>query len=1199
MDNTKEQRIYEFQKLTPYEKADLEGYEQSLDFVFKNENNDLRNIALTGNYGSGKSSVIRSYAKKHKNLSFIYVSLAHFEGVTGEKAEDNYDVDVEKKIINHIVQQIPTKDVPESGFRIKRNFHAGNGIWLAARIAFLICALVYLNSWETIHAIQGVKIWSILTDTFATALILGICFVDVASLFFSVLKSFNAGKKIKSLKLQNGAVEFSDQNEKSYFDQHLDEILYLLSGTNADAIVFEDIDRFEEIDLKVLEHLRELCTLANDRIHNIDSKRKPIRFFYLIGDHVFKNYADRTKFFDYMIPVIPVVDASNSYAKMREFLEESGDYAKLDDRFLRGLCLYLDDLRTIKNVVNEFQIYSAKLAETAKDANQLLALIVYKNIYPDDFAELQQDSGYLYGIFGTKGEITKADIDDLKNEIEGLKSRLTEIENEMLVSIDELVAVQRERQNHSNQFRDRISFNDWNSKVFPVRKELIQSKSGNSSQKIRATIVEKQRRLTHIGSLHLSDLINDDNEAIVFGYNKKEPLREKKDNQLVEFFVKNGYIDEVTYRDYIAFFYEKGMSYRDKDFLISVNSHNGKPFDYEIHDRNLVIENLNVDDFIRPEIRNYMLVDFILERGMDSYIQKLVLQLQENLDYEFIAQYLRVAKNRTSFIRALNNYWMGSVVAMISDDNQVMSLDEIQDYILTSIAYLNDDEIINHNQDNLISVYIAEKFENATCETTLCDAIGDSLITLNVKFNDIDNQIGSDDLRAVVYTRNLYDLNRNNVESILENEYSLESDHIHNKELTAVFSDSNQPLLKYVDGNINDFISDIVVGNDIVQDDSEIAIEVLNREDISAELKEQYISLLSEPFDSLERINEKQWITILAYGKVICNPEEVLRFFNQFGLTGELVDFINNQTDSINYAAYDGEDILAKFFEACMKNADIEDGHYKEIMQQTGKIISAFKTSGLGDEKVRILIEESLIEMNLQNLQFIRQHYPNEVVLFAESEIDGYLVISQGNNLIVDEALTLIGDEKIAIDDRRKIVDQVPTAISIREHDYDAEIIKYILSRKYDASDMPYLIENYRKYEGDLQDIIYQKLKSPTATIKNNIIAIAADKELFYRVFEDGGISVTDKVALVDVLLSEKKDVDLEKLLVKMGFSNMTKLVSGDTSRLPQIRNGAEEKAVLNLLKKYNYIEGYTVDEETETIKVDRKRSLFGGKNGK
>ncbi len=76
MENPKERRTYEFQKLTPYEKADMEGYEQSLDFVFKKENADLRNIALAGNYGSGKSSIIRTYAENHKNeLSFIYVSL--------------------------------------------------------------------------------------------------------------------------------------------------------------------------------------------------------------------------------------------------------------------------------------------------------------------------------------------------------------------------------------------------------------------------------------------------------------------------------------------------------------------------------------------------------------------------------------------------------------------------------------------------------------------------------------------------------------------------------------------------------------------------------------------------------------------------------------------------------------------------------------------------------------------------------------------------------------------------------------------------------------------------------------------------------------------------------------------------------------------------------------------------------------------
>ena len=39
---------YAFQKLTPTENADLTAYEDALDFVFEKQNNDVRNIAITG-----------------------------------------------------------------------------------------------------------------------------------------------------------------------------------------------------------------------------------------------------------------------------------------------------------------------------------------------------------------------------------------------------------------------------------------------------------------------------------------------------------------------------------------------------------------------------------------------------------------------------------------------------------------------------------------------------------------------------------------------------------------------------------------------------------------------------------------------------------------------------------------------------------------------------------------------------------------------------------------------------------------------------------------------------------------------------------------------------------------------------------------------------------------------------------------------
>lgn len=1203
MNNEKEQRIYEFQKLTPYEEAEMEGYEQSLDFAFKNENNDLRNIALTGNYGSGKSSVIRSYSEKRKDLSFIYVSLAHFEGVSGETDKENYDVNIEEKIINHIVQQIPQKNIPDSGFKIKRNFNIAGGVWLAIRIALLFCVMIYLNTWNTIHEIQGVKLWEILTGSAMTSVILCVGFADITTIIYSVVNSLNTRKQIKSLKFQNGTIEFSDQSEKSYFDQHLDEILYLLAESKVDAVVFEDIDRFKEIDLKVLEHLRELCTLANDRIHNIDSERKPLRFFYLIGDYVFEQHTDRTKFFDYIIPVIPVVDASNSYAKMREFLEKSGDYDKLEDRFLRGLCLYIDDLRTIKNIVNEFQIYSSKLSRTAKNANQLLALIVYKNLYPDDFSDLQQEQGYLYGVFDIKTELSEKKAESLETEIGDLKKRLDSIDKELLVAESELEAVKRDRQNSPNRYND-YSYSEWNSNIYPVRKELINARSNNENKKIRAELVEKQKTLTHIRNFRLWELISDKDESKIFGYDTISeesglPIREKKDNQLVEFFIKNGYIDEMTYRDYIAFFYEKGMSYKDKDFLISVNSHNGKPFDYEVQDEELVIENLEPADFIQPETRNFLVADYILECSLDEYIQKFVFQLQENTDYEFIAQYLRVAKDKLVFIKALNRYWTESIVTLISNENQAMSFEEIQDYVITTLTYIGESELKAQNRENQITSYINEKLVNAVCDSAECETIGDALFVLNVELPDIDKQVETDELRAAIYKRNLYVLNRKNVESILKSEYGFEDENIHGRELTAVFSDSEQSLYDYVDSNIAEFIENIVLEDEDIRDVLDVAKNILNNENVSDELKQQYITLMAEPFNSLEDIDKKQWECILADEKVICNTNEIMRFYKEYGLTEELVNFINHMGGEVDYSDYDDADTLNDFFDKCVKNSDLNDEQYRNIIQQIGMEMTAFNIVGIGNEKVTILVEEGLISMNLSNLQFIRQTYPKVINIFVESDIKGYLGLLKGNNFVSDEALKLIGDSKIDIESRQKLVDMVTTTISIIDKNYDDGIIRYILNRKYNSNDIPYLLEKYRSFSDETQEVIYKNLRGQLSDIKSNIAVIASDKELLWRIFEDRNVSATEKSNLMDLLISDDIDVDLEILLQKMGFSNMTKLVSGDTTRLPNINNGVGEQAVLNVLKKHDYIEDFSVDEDNNTIKVERKRPFAGGKHGR
>ena len=65
-----------FEKLTPTTLSpdEMIGYNEALDFIFKEE--DLLNIAISGPYASGKSSVFKTYEDEHKELNGIHISLS-------------------------------------------------------------------------------------------------------------------------------------------------------------------------------------------------------------------------------------------------------------------------------------------------------------------------------------------------------------------------------------------------------------------------------------------------------------------------------------------------------------------------------------------------------------------------------------------------------------------------------------------------------------------------------------------------------------------------------------------------------------------------------------------------------------------------------------------------------------------------------------------------------------------------------------------------------------------------------------------------------------------------------------------------------------------------------------------------------------------------------------------------------------------
>ena len=133
---------------------------------------------------------------------------------------------------------------------------------------------------------------------------------------------------------------------------------------------------------------------------------------------------DRAKFFDYILPVVPVLDSSNSYDKIKELFSRAECVDTLNERFLKGLSLYIDDLRVLKNIYNEFLIYYERLKKVDLDPNKLLAMITYKNLFPRDFAGLQLNQGFVFSLFAHKDNFVHEEILSIESEIEELKKRL-------------------------------------------------------------------------------------------------------------------------------------------------------------------------------------------------------------------------------------------------------------------------------------------------------------------------------------------------------------------------------------------------------------------------------------------------------------------------------------------------------------------------------------------------------------------------------------------------------------------------------------------------------------------------------------------------------------------------------------------------------------------------------------------------------
>jgi antiviral immunity YobI-like NTPase len=104
-----------FVDLAPTSKADENGtYFEALDFATNNAN--VFNIALTGPYGSGKSSVIKSFLAKYTRPA-LQISLASFVSESDDGKSTVSKQEIERSILQQMLYSADTDKLPLSRFK--------------------------------------------------------------------------------------------------------------------------------------------------------------------------------------------------------------------------------------------------------------------------------------------------------------------------------------------------------------------------------------------------------------------------------------------------------------------------------------------------------------------------------------------------------------------------------------------------------------------------------------------------------------------------------------------------------------------------------------------------------------------------------------------------------------------------------------------------------------------------------------------------------------------------------------------------------------------------------------------------------------------------------------------------------------------------------------------------------------------------
>lgn len=1188
-------------------------YTEALDFAFSN--NDIKNIAITGIYGAGKSTVWNTYVEKNKLDNIITVSLGKYEDdlfvnhikkdievknlensdiPENEKQEINKeetDINsnrIERQIINQILSQIKTENIPLSKYKFKEN-KGGFLIWLNVLpiISLLLAILIWLSK-DIITALlmpQYIGIKSVI--------VLSLLLILYPAVYWSYTFIHSNSLRLSKINLKGAEADFNEKNhdDETILERDMKEIVYLLNSSDANVVVFEDLDRYDNID--IFTKLRELNFLLNSFLRVKDDKKKVVKFVYMLRDGIFFS-KNRTKFFDFIVPIVPVVDSKNSENKLLESLNIAENIP--DKRTISKISLYIDDMRLLKNIINEYLVYENIIAidELELDPNKLFSLVVLKNIFPKEFELLQSDRGYIFNIFQNV-EIYKQDIcaklekqlEKVIDEKEFLNNRHENSKFEAMaamippnirvqdfekdISWSDFLRRQSEKPNesfiinyvdsNSNISSTYYNYEDFlNKYIYKTSeiKEFIYSLPVDVKDRIielsdERRKLEKTIRERRIGLVRDQlELLNSEEISDIFKITE-DTITQSHYFPLIRALIVQGLIDE-TYWHYKGYFYNRSLGKNDTIFI--KNLLEAKPQDIFLNIENPmeVIYRLDLSDYSKFNILNHKIFELSIEHKKCEEIFAMMESVHLNDNYGLLIQILETYDYKT--IKKLINIILKNYTHIIVELLDKCATDKhilFKNILIAICTSTNVDKgtiilfksYIEQNE-NIISLIADENF----------DIFIKNMLLADIEFENISESQANRDRIKKLESNKLFKLTIDNVKSILEIitnrevEYKkILDDIMYNEDLTST--------KEYIDLHFIDFISmyiDEKNDNEVFSNNEDIVIKIINSE-LLDNYKQSYLmnneTRISD-INKIEDLTKKEKLINILFekNKVVFTISNINCYWNSMDSYNQVfVNYIDKNINENNYREIlFGNDTICDSF---INNNEISDKMFSYVLRCAKNKIENIDEK-IPQYRIKILVEKDYISINNDNIRkMLENNYYEEIVLLInkqKEELEDEAILILLDLELSPKLIYQLVNSNISDENSKKLLDKIIADVDVKKISFDKTVaISYIIDNGLSEKNINYICKNFDSFK-----------------LKDKYIRYLDENRLFNNIknenLTDSFIQMT--FSKTDIYIDSKLDIIVNKIKGKASKDELAKLISSieDISELSNVWNNKYPK---------------------------------------